>query len=149
MSIIQMGGVMIDNLKDFIFESNRLECIMYYNERQQLDAYHLLFKNKNPTCVSLSDFGEVVVPENREPIPAVGFDDRNRLTRLLGKMVDTKYKRLHAVKFSQRFARMAPYRSCNNLVSRALWAWMMVQEGYQFERPFLIEWYNQTVMGNK
>lgn len=153
---------------EFIEESNKIEGITAYNEIDQYEAYMKFLNLKeidieDITSLALDLFNssyassqvpvlrllpehDVIVGNHRPP--KSGPNIRKSLQKLLDE-VNEQTDSKNAYRLHVEYETLHPLTDCNGRTRRAIWAWLMVKDSYEFGLGFLQKWYYQSLDANR
>ncbi len=158
---------MNNKLKKFIVESNAIEGITKFDGPEQLEAYIQFLDQKELTVPIIEDFalglyettvaqpGHYEEPELRRRkgqdvrvgsfIPQKGGP--RLVTELKGllKLINIQEDSFSAYTLHRNYETLHPLTDYNGRTGRAIWAWLMIKDGYTFELGFLHKWYYQSL----
>lgn len=145
-----------DALVQFILESNVIEGL---DEEQQawneMSLYSWMLGLKALTFADVANFVNQVAPGAKvrstfgmdvtigeSPPPKGGPEITERLGLLLWHI---SHKDPHPFLAHREYERLHPFMDGNGRSGRMIWLWQMRKRGYQYGRPFLLEYYYQSI----
>jgi len=149
----------------FIRESNKIEGITSYEEEAQYDAYQrfmhldsisiedietLAFRLYQTSMDMNGDkpvvrrkLGQNVRVGNHRPFPG-GKSIEEKLKVLLNQ-INNEEDSTNAYDIHCRYETLHPLTDGNGRTGRAIWAWLMLKDDYEFRLGFLHKWYYQSL----
>ncbi len=143
---------MLEEIKDFVRESNKIEGILREPTFDELCAYDTFMDLEHiPQIDDLIRFVSVYQPDaklrlNGEMVyvgkhvpPAGGIHIKTMLMDILFDVQTCTPYEIH-----QRYEKLHPFTDCNGRSGRMLWRWMMGKER-DLQISFLHHWYYQSL----
>jgi len=158
------------NIIKFIEESNKIERISEFDVKEQFEAYESFFRLPEITSHDIVNLAEILhesssdkyasrhVPKIRGEGMSVRVGNHHPMRG--GKKLKRRYQELlryinlhqHskiAYEVHKEYETLHPLTDCNGRTGRAIWAWLMLKDGYDFSLGFLHKWYYQSLDDNR
>ncbi len=158
--------VMSDKLNNLIEESNSIEGIYSYGREEQYEAYINFLNLDKITIEDIVSFAKRLnetsftssslrVPEFRDKKgmdvtvgkhkPIEGGSHVIDMMKLLLNRINMQNDSMYAFRLHMEYEHIHPLTDGNGRTGRAIWAWLMIKDDYDFGLGFLHKWYYQSL----